>query len=187
MNNNYKIKVNIEIVKSQPQAQHEPNIGADFQFGMSSEQECYIDENEQVLLQTNPVWQDALSTHLSHVTNQVIQSLQTTPFQWQEAKANRKPNYSVSTHNTPPTITSEQLVLKRLKYGLETLSDTVEVNDEIRGGIPVLKDSRIPIAKILAELGEDTTITEIAEDYELNVKQVKKVIESLAILLDRSI
>jgi len=80
----------------------------------------------------------------------------------------------------------EQLFLKRLEYGLKELSSVVEIHNEIRGGMPVLKGTRIPIATILAELGEDTTITEIAEDYDINAQQIKVLIEGLAILLERS-
>ena len=80
----------------------------------------------------------------------------------------------------------EQLFLKRLEYGLKELSNVVEIHNGIRGGMPVLKGTRIPIATILAELGEDTTITEIAEDYDINAKEIKVLIEGLAILLERS-
>lgn len=84
------------------------------------------------------------------------------------------------------SIRSEQQLQKRLEYGLRELSDVVEIHHEIRGGVPVLKGSRIPVAKILAEFGEDMTITEIAEDYNINIQQVRVFIEGLAILLDRS-
>ncbi len=89
--------------------------------------------------------------------------------------------------NTVPfqSLMSTQLK-QRLEYGLRELSDVVEIRHEIRGGVPVLKGTRIPVAKILAELGEDMTLTEIAEDYNINIQQVKVFIEGLAILLDRS-
>ncbi|MEN8215681.1 MAG: DUF433 domain-containing protein [Pseudomonadota bacterium] len=84
-------------------------------------------------------------------------------------------------HNTAPfqSIMSTQLK-QRLEYGLRELSEVVEIHSEIRGGVPVLKGSRIPVAKILAELGEDMTITEIAEDYNINIQQAKMFIEGLA-------
>jgi uncharacterized protein (DUF433 family) len=81
---------------------------------------------------------------------------------------------------------TEQLFLKRLEYGLKELSNVVEIHNEIRGGMPVLKGTRIPIATILAELSEETTITEIAEDYDINAQQIKVLIGGLAILLERS-
>ncbi len=99
-------------------------------------------------------------------------------------------------HNTVknvefPNTTSFQPLMdtqfkQRLEYGLNELSDVVEIRNEIRGGVPVLKGTRIPVAKILAELGEDMTLSEIAEDYDINIQQVKVFIEGLAILLDRS-
>jgi uncharacterized protein (DUF433 family) len=89
--------------------------------------------------------------------------------------------------NTVPfqSIMSTQLK-QRLEYGLRELSDVIEIHHEIRGGVPVIKGSRIPIAKILAELGEDMTLSEIADDYNLNIQQVRMFIQGLAILLDRS-
>jgi len=94
---------------------------------------------------------------------------------------------NVEFQNTVPfqSIMSTQLK-QRLEYGLRELSDVVEIHHEIRGGVPVLKGSRIPVAKIFAELGEDMTLTEIAEDYNINIQQLKVFIEGLAILLDRS-
>ena len=89
--------------------------------------------------------------------------------------------------DTPPSQSLMSTQLKqRLEYGLRELSDVVEIHHDIRGGVPVLKGSRIPVAKILAELGEDMTLTEIAEDYNINIQQVRVFIEGLAILLDRS-
>ncbi len=82
---------------------------------------------------------------------------------------------------------SGQILAERLTFGLSKLSESVEMQNEIRGGVPVLKGSRLPVARILAELGDDATITEIADDYDLDVKQLKDFIEGLAILLDRPV
>ncbi|MDM8549965.1 DUF433 domain-containing protein [Desulfobacterales bacterium HSG2] len=79
------------------------------------------------------------------------------------------------------------LLAERLTYALKKMSDSVEINSEIRGGIPVLKGSRMPVSRIIAELGENATISEIAEDYELDVRQVRNFIDGLAVLLDRSV
>lgn len=78
---------------------------------------------------------------------------------------------------------SGQILAERLTYDLSKLSQSVEIKNEIR--VPVLKGSRLPLARIIAELGDDATITEIADDYDLDVKQVRDFIEGLAILLDR--
>jgi len=88
--------------------------------------------------------------------------------------------------NAPFHWTKAEQLQKRLEYGLTELIEVVEIQPEIRGGVPVLKGTRIPVAKILAELTEDMTLTDIAKDYNINVQQVRMFIEGLAILLDRS-
>lgn len=55
MKNNYKIKVNIEIVVSPDDTQIEPHQQQDgqFEFVISEEQGCSIDKCEQALLKAN--------------------------------------------------------------------------------------------------------------------------------------
>ncbi|MEM8641503.1 MAG: DUF433 domain-containing protein [Cyanobacteria bacterium P01_G01_bin.54] len=63
--------------------------------------------------------------------------------------------------------------------------DVIEIHPEMRGGIPVLKGTRFPVARVLAELGEDETISEIAEDYDIDANKLRDLIENLAMFFDQ--
>lgn len=71
MKNNYKIKVNIEIVECNDETQLEPHQlqSGHFEFVISEELGCSIDKCEQALLQTNyTAKREALSAHLTQVS-----------------------------------------------------------------------------------------------------------------------
>jgi uncharacterized protein (DUF433 family) len=65
------------------------------------------------------------------------------------------------------------------------LHDSVETDPEIRGGVPVIKGTRIPVSQILAEVAEDEKISAIADDFNLDVNTLMKLFEGMAIHLDR--
>lgn len=71
MAKNYKIKVKVEIVESDQEAEVDLNQTADGQFELviSQEQAISIDECEQALLRTNyPAIRAALAKHLSELS-----------------------------------------------------------------------------------------------------------------------
>ena len=71
MNNNYKIKVNIEIVECQNDTQQEPYQQGEghFELVISSEQGCNIDECEKALLQANyPALRKQRTAHLTAIS-----------------------------------------------------------------------------------------------------------------------
>lgn len=93
-----------------------------------------------------------------------------------------KPNES----HSPEADESAQL-LERIAFGLSLLRESVTVDPEVRGGVPVLKDTRFPLSRILAELAAGASITQLAEDYEIDEKTIRSFLEGLAIHLDRPV
>jgi len=75
----------------------------------------------------------------------------------------------------------EATIQDRLRHAVEMLTDSVEIAPEMRGGVPVLKGTRIPIARIVAELSDDLTVSEIADDFEIDVAVIKKLLEGIAL------
>jgi len=49
------------------------------------------------------------------------------------------------------------------------------------------KGTRISVAQVLAELGEGQSAEEVAADFDLDVVLVKKLVQGLAVCLDRPV
>lgn len=86
----------------------------------------------------------------------------------------------------PPQRAGEWLT-ERVQYATRELADCVEWNAGKLGGAPVLKGTRISVAQILAELGEGQSAEEVAEDFDVDVLLVKKLVQGLAVCLDRPV
>jgi uncharacterized protein (DUF433 family) len=80
-----------------------------------------------------------------------------------------------------------QWLTQRAQYATRELGDCVEWNAHKLGGAPVLKGTRISVAQVLAELGEGQSAEEVAADFDLDVVLVKKLVQGLAVCLDRPV
>jgi uncharacterized protein (DUF433 family) len=80
-----------------------------------------------------------------------------------------------------------QWLTQRVQYATRELSDCVEWNPNKLGGAPVLKGTRISVGQVLAELGEGQSAEEVAADFDLDVRLVKKLVQGLAICLDQPV
>jgi uncharacterized protein (DUF433 family) len=94
---------------------------------------------------------------------------------------------TVSDTLTVPAQPAGQWLTQRTQYATRELSDCVEWNAHKLGGAPVLKGTRISVAQILAELGEGQSAEEVAADFDLDVTLVKKLVQGLAVCLDRPV
>lgn len=74
----------------------------------------------------------------------------------------------------------------RLWAGQVLLNGAVEINPSIRGGVPVFRGTRIPIAQMIAEVADGRGIAELADAFDLDVEQLKSLFDGLAITFDRS-
>ena len=73
----------------------------------------------------------------------------------------------------------------KIKYIGKYLEDSVEINPDVRGGKLVLKGTRFPVSRLLAEISEGKySLREIANDYDLDYRRTKKFIEVLSIIYD---
>ena len=88
---------------------------------------------------------------------------------------------------TVPPQPAGQWVTQRVQYATRELGDCVEWNVDKLGGAPVLKGTRISVAQILAELGEGQSAEEVAADFDLDVALVKRLVQGLAVCLDRPV
>jgi uncharacterized protein (DUF433 family) len=79
----------------------------------------------------------------------------------------------------------DEWVSERLRIAAMMLRGSVTIDTQIRGGVPLLKGTRVPVAQILAELADDVKVSEIAENLDLDRDMIVSVLEGLAIHLDR--
>ena len=84
-----------------------------------------------------------------------------------------------------PSLRADQWLTERTQHASRELSDCVELSPQKLGGVPVLKGSRISVAQILAEIGEGRSADEVAADFDLDAALVKRLVQGLAVCLDR--
>lgn len=79
----------------------------------------------------------------------------------------------------------EEWFAERLRVAITALRDCIVVSPRVRGGVPVLKGTRVPISQILAELAEDQRVSDVAEDLQLDGDAIRRLLEGIAGYLDR--
>lgn len=92
---------------------------------------------------------------------------------------------STGFENSIAQTTSSEWINHRLNMALEIILNHVDINSSIRGGIPVVKGTKISISQIISELGDDNKISEIAEDFDLVKDDLMEIINAIATYLDR--
>ncbi|MDE2095767.1 MAG: DUF433 domain-containing protein [Patescibacteria group bacterium] len=78
-----------------------------------------------------------------------------------------------------------QWFIERLKQATLMLRECVEIDPQIRGGVPVLRGTRIPVARILADIADGYSPQEVTDDLGLDLDLVKKLLDGLASSIDR--
>jgi uncharacterized protein (DUF433 family) len=79
----------------------------------------------------------------------------------------------------------DEWISERLRIAAMMLRDSVTIDTQVRGGVPVLRGTRVPIAQILAEVADDAKVSEIAENLDIDPDLIVAILEGLAIHLDR--
>jgi uncharacterized protein (DUF433 family) len=70
-------------------------------------------------------------------------------------------------------------------YGMQSLGSCVEVDRNIRSGVPVLRGTRVTVSEALAELAESCGIDEVSENFDLDAEQLRDVVNGLSLLLNQ--
>ncbi|HVW01338.1 MAG TPA: DUF433 domain-containing protein [Planctomycetaceae bacterium] len=66
----------------------------------------------------------------------------------------------------------------------ESLAEFVEIDSDRRGGRPVLKGTRVKISQILAELADENTPSDIADNLDLDRELLVGFLHALALTLN---
>ena len=80
-------------------------------------------------------------------------------------------------------LSSGEILADRLKSAIATLNAYVDVDPEIRGGVPVIRDTRIPLGLIFAEVRDSDYLKELADEFDLDHSELKNIFDGLASLL----
>lgn len=81
--------------------------------------------------------------------------------------------------STENNVLTEEM-LARTRSAVLLLKDSIEVDPQKRGGVPVLRGTRFTVAQVLAEIAEGRSVAELAEDFDLDPALLKKFLEGLA-------
>jgi len=65
------------------------------------------------------------------------------------------------------------------------LRNCVEFRAARCGGVPVLKGTRFPVAQVFAQLADGDSLAELAENFELEERQLCELLHALAAILNR--
>jgi uncharacterized protein (DUF433 family) len=81
----------------------------------------------------------------------------------------------------------EEWIVERLTHARAMLHDAVDVDPDTRGGVLVLRGTRFPVTRVLAEIADDNAISQLAEDFDLDVELLRKLLQGMAICLERPV
>ncbi len=79
----------------------------------------------------------------------------------------------------------ERKLSERLAFAVRLVGDALEINPQIRSGVPVLRGTRFPASQVLAELAAGRSLAQIVEEWDLDENVVRSFLEGLSIQIDR--
>jgi uncharacterized protein (DUF433 family) len=79
----------------------------------------------------------------------------------------------------------EQWFAECALWGHEALQNSVEIDPNRRGGVPVLKGTRFTVAQTLAELADSSGVPEIANEFDLDEETIRQLLYGLALLAEK--
>jgi uncharacterized protein (DUF433 family) len=95
------------------------------------------------------------------------------------------PRHRISDDTEAIDVGVEEWLAFRWKCAALALRDSVEIDSRKRGGIPVVRGTRFTISQLLAEIADDRSLSEIANELELDLVLLEQFLRGLSICLDR--
>jgi uncharacterized protein (DUF433 family) len=65
------------------------------------------------------------------------------------------------------------------------MADRIEVNPAIRHGAPVIRGTRVPVARVVGAVAGGDPIAQVADDYGVAIEDVKAALAFAASLVER--
>ena len=63
---------------------------------------------------------------------------------------------------------------------------SVQIDPDISGHVPVIFGTRIPVARVFAELANDHSLSDVADNLGINESLLRDLLNGVSIRLDRS-
>ena len=73
----------------------------------------------------------------------------------------------------------------RMNYARLLMSGSIEIDPDIRSGVPVMRGTRVPLSQVLAEIADGASIEVIADDLEIDETPIREFIQSFSIFVDQ--
>lgn len=93
-----------------------------------------------------------------------------------------EPHYTLTLN-----VSHEQWLAERSRRAMIVLRDCVEATKTKLGGIPVVTGTRFSVSQLFSELADSDAIQEIAENFEVDEKPMRKLLHALSVYLDRPV
>jgi uncharacterized protein (DUF433 family) len=77
------------------------------------------------------------------------------------------------------------IVAGAIEIPLESLHDSVQIDKEVRGGVPVIRGTRVPLSLVFAEVRDSTFVDWLAKQLELERDVLHKLFDGLSIAFDK--
>ena len=77
------------------------------------------------------------------------------------------------------------IVNARISHARNAFSQCIDIDPQIMSGIPVVKNTRMPVSMVLANVAANMSLAEMAEDLNLEMESLVLSIRCLASVFDR--
>jgi uncharacterized protein (DUF433 family) len=81
----------------------------------------------------------------------------------------------------------DEWIMLRISRAKTMLHDAVDVDPSLRDGVLVLRGTRFPVSRLLAEIADDNPVSEVAEDFDLDINLLRKLLQAMAVCFERPI
>ncbi|HEX7446921.1 MAG TPA: DUF433 domain-containing protein [Pirellulales bacterium] len=83
------------------------------------------------------------------------------------------------------TSSNGDALAERLSIAVQLMNDSIDIDPDVLSGVPVVRGTRISVARVLAEIADNSNLSAIADNLEIDFQSLKNIIEGLSIRLDR--
>ena len=71
-------------------------------------------------------------------------------------------------------------------HGWAMLNHLIEIDPGRRGGVPVLRGTGFTVAQLFAELAETEAVEEVADNFSLDIEQIRDLLNGFSLIMQRS-